>query len=638
MRISRVLFSVVLCAILILAVASVSSSQKKYGEAPILADLVRAGKLPPVEKRLPEEPLVVKPAKEIGRYGGTIRTAHTTVYRWIEVASLTNWETMLKVSSEDYSTIFPNVARAWEFSKDKKTLTMYLRKGMRWSDGHPFTADDIIFWYEDVILSKELTPVKPAHWSPGGKLMGVEKVDDYTVRLNFSIPYPTAPYQLVMSGDIFLPKHYLEKYHPNYTPLEELEKAAKAAGYDSWWKFFQSKTYFHPTDARREVDAPTLTAYVVKEKGVNVTTLERNPYYWKVDPEGNQLPYIDKIQVSLLENVEVYNMKITTGEMDYADYNTGLENYPLYEKNAEKGGYRVLLWPSIYTSGVTFMPNLNHKDPVLRKILQDRRFRMALSLAINRDEINEIAYLGLGTPMQTTVLPPSSLYKEEFAKAYIEYNPGEANRLLDEMGLKWDRDHKYRLRPDGKTLAIIIEYSSAEHGPIRTSTCELVQKYWEDVGVKTALKPEASELFTTRVAAAEHDVGLWQTLTPEIRLFWLIRDYVPTQPTWSQWGTLWAEWYTSGGRRGEEPPGEIKELYKLWETVNSTTDEGAMMRALEGILRSQAENLWTISTVGLFPQPIIVNKNLANVPEKVYWGWDYKYAGIANPETWFFKR
>ena len=616
---------------------SISFSQKKYNEAPMLAELVKAGKLPPVEQRLPEEPLIVEPAEQIGQYGGTIRVAYPTVYRWIDVSSLTNWDTVLKVSSKDYHTIIPHVAKAWKFSGDKKSLVLYFRKGMKWSDGQPFTADDIMFWYEDVLLNKELTPVFPSWLAPGGKPAKIEKIDDYTVKLSFSVSYPIILYQLAMQS-MYLPKHYLKKYHPKYTSEKDLEKMVKDGNFTHWRDLFSSKATLSPTDARREVDAPTLTAYVVKSKTTNITTLERNPYYWKVDTAGNQLPYIDRIQAFLVENVEMYNMKITIGEIDYADYNTSLENYPLYKESSEKGGYRVLLWPTIYTSGVAFMPNLNHKDPVLRRILQDKRFRRALSLAINRDEINQLVYLGLGVPMQTTVLPPSPLYKKEYAEAYIKYNPVEANRLLDEMKLRWDKDHKYRLRPDGKVLSLTIEYAPGEMGTIRTTTCELVQKYWETIGIKVALKPEASELFTQRVGAAEHDIGLWQVLTPEIRLYWLPRDYVPTQPVWSQWGTLWALWYTSGGKSGEEPPPEIKRLYKLWEIASTAIDEKVRMDALDKILKAQAENLWTISTVGQFPQPVIVNKKLANVPEKLYWGWDYAYGSIGNPETWFFKR
>jgi len=617
---------------------SISFSQKKYNEAPMLAELVKAGKLPPVEQRLPKFPLVLQ-VKEIGKYGGTIRTQYRIVTQWHEVGSLVNWPTLLKISPKDYRTVIPNIIRAWKFSNDYKSITLYLREGMKWSDGQPFTADDIIFWYEDVILNNELTPVKPADFSPGGKLMKVEKIDPYTVRFIFETSYPVILYILTDSYP-YLPKHYLMKYHPKYTPLKDLEKMAKEEKFEYWWQLFNKKVSdvgIGGLSATREVNAPTLSAYVVKSRTPTMVTLERNPYYWKVDQAGNQLPYIDKIQAFFVESPEVYNMRILSGQVDFADFNTDLNNYPVYKDGEVKGGYRVLLWPTPYGSGVAFMPNLNHKDPVLRKIFQDRRFRIALSLAINRDEINQVVYLGLGTPMQATVTPPTSpLYKKEYAEAYAKYDPKTANKLLDEMGLRRGPDG-IRLRPDGKPLEITIEYDDTTFVFMRRSTCELVKKYWEDLGIKVALKSEPKEFYIQRVGAAEHDIGLWQLESAEVFLFRSCRDFVPIQPVWSQWGTLWAVWYTTGGKGGEEPPEEIKRLYRLLDIARTSIESARRLKALDEILASQAKNLWNIGTVGLYPKPVIINKNLANVPESVYFYWSYHFGSIANPETWFYK-
>jgi len=596
---------------------------EKFNEAPMLRTLVAAGELPPVEERLSEEPLVVEPIEEIGEYGGTLHEVypgHRTFER-LDFAS----ERMLRITEGG---VAPNIAKDYKFSKDGKVLTLYLRKGMKWSDGAPLTADDIMFWYKDVLLNKELNPVTPKAWAPGGR-MKMKKIDDYTVEVNFTIPYPLLIKEIAHAGGVrALPKHYFTKYHIKYNP--KANELAKKEGLDYWWKLFNQKVIAWED---YKTPGPTLDAFVLKARGTNYAVFERNPYYWKVDPAGNQLPYIDRIVVIDVADKEVYNGKIVAGEVDLAGMETELRNLSLYKEGAEKGNYRVLLWQRVQGVDVCYQPNQTYnKDPVLRKIFRDVRFRRALSLAINREEINETLYYGLAVPRQTTVIPQSEYYEEEFAKAYAQYDPEEANRLLDEMGLRWDENHEYRLRPDGKRLTIILEYCEMETP--KTHTTELVKEY----GIDLRAKVISGELDSVRYVGNMVQMGLWHAdrcgFLFDLEPFW----FVPMRHGWEcTWAPLWAQWYVTGGEKGEEPPEEAKRNIERWKRMQTTLDKEERIRLGKEILRSQAENLWTIGTVGLAPHPVIVRNNLRNVPEKALLGWDYYWTLPQKPEQYFLK-
>ena len=613
----------------------------KFNEAPMLAELVKAGKLPPIEKRLPAEPLVIVPVEEVGQYGGTARVFSNSLTSYGEGVNLIEFEGIVKLGP-DGTSVIPNIAKSWKYTDGGRTLTINLRKGIKWSDGFPFTADDILFWWEDVILNDDLTPVKPRTWAPGGKLMTVEKMDEYTIRLRFAIPHPFAILYLAhgwgAQGAFYYPKHYSKNFHPKYVPLEELNKKAKAEGFDNWWQLFgKYNSFFGGGGANVEPGTPTLQAFMVAKKGTDVIIAERNPYYWKIDIAGNQLPYIDRIQVGVVTTTEMMNMKAVAGEADYACMQTTLENYTLYKENEKKGNYRVLMWQRVQGTDVAYQLNLTYTDdPILRNIFRDVRFRRALSLAINRDEINQALYYGMATPRQACPIPSSPYFEEQFANAYIKYDPQEANRLLDEMGLKRGPDG-YRLRPDGKRLEITLEFVQMETPKRQTN--EFVVRYWDAIGIKVAIKEVTGELQSTRVMANKMQMSLWHAdrcgfLFP-LEPFW----WVPMRYQWEvNWAPLWGQWYVTGGKAGEEPPKDVKRLIDLWEKMKVTTSEKERIRLGKEILKSNAENLWTIGTVGLAPHPVIVRSNLRNVPEKAFYGWDTLFNYPYNPCQFFFKQ
>ena len=629
---------IVLLALLLTMVLLTAGAQA-YNQAPMLDEAVKSGQLPPVEERLPANPQVVTPVEEIGQYGGTFRVMHTNMMNSEDGGVNVNmYETILTFDRDDGYTVLPNLAEAWEFNDDFTSLTLFLRQGIRWSDGAPFTAEDILFWYQDVVLNDELTPAKPASWVSGGELMQVEQIDEYTIRLSFKEPYPLVLVQLARSsyqGLFYHPKHYLKQFHPNYASGDELKAMARGAGFEEWWQLFNKKASIGP---QMEPDLPTLQAFRPRGSSITSTSWERNPYYWKVDPDGNQLPYVDRIEMTLVDTVEMYNLKVVAGEVDLAQWNTDLANLPVYMENAQRGGYRVLLWSGAWPTVAELQPNFNHPDPVMRDLIRNVDFRKALSLGIDREEINNLVFFGLGEPLQTVVLSRGGrLWDESIAKLYTEYDPDTANALLDSIGLDKRNREGYRLRPDGQVLRLTLEFWPGESGPAKTAIAELVVSYWNDLGINAQMKTQERGLRQQRVEAAEHDFTLWHGgLLTDPAFMSQPWHYVPMF-TYNSYAPQWARWYNSRGTAGEEPPAEIKHLYTLWDTMNRGSEEEQVAAARE-MIRDHVTNLRTIGTVGLIPQPVVVAANLRNVPEEGVLSWDWYYIGRYNPEQFFFRQ
>ena len=627
---------VVIWLIGIVCLLGTNPAVARYNESHMLAKLVKEGKLPPVEERLPEEPRVIEPLEEIGQYGGILNVADLDPYNAIDARSLRRHG--LFRFSEDCTEIIPDIAKGFEISEDKKTFTIHLRKGLKWSNGVPFTVDDILFWWQDIVLNKELTPIIGRLWKPGGELARFEKVNNYTLRIHFAEPYPVVT-QLGHSfgsgqGGLYDPKHYLKEYHIKYNP--KANEIAKKEGYEYWWELFKVVRNPGYNQWNIDVNLPTLDTYVIKKIALDYQVWERNPYFWQVDTVGNQLPYIDTLIDRLYGNQEVLNMKVMSGEIDLASFSLLLSDYPLLKESEKRGNYRTFMWKTAIGAAVAFAPNQNHRDPVLREIMQNIKFRQALSLAINREEINEIVCFGLAIPRQATVLPTCSFYKEEWDRAYAEYDPEKANELLDKMNLKWNKNQSNRLRPDGKPLSILIEYYSGE-GP-RTAICELVEEYWEKIGIRVALKPEDRSFYNQRANAGLLDIGLWH-------LDCVTELHVYGQPHSGKmlsfdggcgWAKQWELWFNTGGKQGKEPPEEIKLFYKDMEDWSLATTKKEYVRLAQKIFDFHAKQLIYIGTVGMAPWPVIVKNNLKNVPTQGWWSWDSNFWIAFEPAQFFF--
>ncbi len=441
---------------------------------------MKSGQLPAVAQRLPAEPMVVVPYEDCGKYGGTLRglsralesgTSEILTWRQVNLVRL----------ADDLRTIVPNVAKSWTWSDDRKQITFVLRKGHKWSDGKPFTTDDVMFYFDDIIMNKDLHPNVPAPWAQGGKPVVAEKIDDVTFRLTFAAPFPGFLHFLATGGSFFevwAPKHYYVPYHIKYNA--KADEDAKAANAETWvkrfkqlWDKWKDAETINPAAVRR----PTLESHILE---VETNTQRRifiaNPYYFKVDSAGNQLPYIDRHQERFLEK-EVGLLAVLNGEIDQKAQGLGLENYAILKENEAKGFYRLTMPPGAAGDPISF--NITHTDPVLRQIFADVRWRQAMSLALNRSEMNETLWFGLGKPQQA--LPLGVPFVTDADRAYmIEYDPKKANALLDEMGLKRGSNNM-RLRPDGKPLTLLWEYTTQFASP---GYVQLVQGYWRALGVE----------------------------------------------------------------------------------------------------------------------------------------------------------
>jgi len=605
----------------------------KYKEAPMLAGLVQSGQLPPVDERLPENPAVVTPFEEVGEYGGTWHRLATQVsdiqipFR-LMADTLVHWD-------KDGTGVMANLAESYEVSPDGKVFTFKLRKGTKWSDGEPYTADDIMFRYEDVLLNTELTANFPSNLSPGGEKVKIEKLDDYSVRMTFGTPYPM--FILLMAtaqpGVEFVdcPKHWLTQFHVKYAKKEELDKRVKDGGVEFWYQLFNNMGGSAWSQALKTYpEVPVIHAWrVTVPAPKQPVVLERNPYYWKVDTAGNQLPYIDRVEHMLVQGADQVNLRAIAGEVDMQLRHITWVNYPLYIENQQKGDYRILQWPQGYVTDACIQPALEHKDPVLKAILGDKRFRYALSLGINREEIIEAVYLGTAEPTQVAPLKSSPYYWEEQAKNLVEYDPDRANGYLDEMGLTQKDAEGFRLRPDGKRLSLIFSYAPTfgQYADIAA----LLTAQWKKLGIELVPNEVSRQLWEERNGANEVDITVW-TSGGEFNPLLFNEYFCGVHAV-----QVWRNWINTKGAQGIEPPESFKRQRELAAQILVTVDEAERAKMLREILEIHKDEMRIIGICTAAPQAVVVKNSFRNVPESAVSDWNLLTPGNAFPEQFYIK-
>ncbi|MFO7696971.1 MAG: ABC transporter substrate-binding protein [Anaerolineae bacterium] len=603
----------------------------RFKESPMLAQRVAAGQLPPVEERLPDEPRISEIIEEIGTYGGTLVVGDTTTsLRGNDTATTQDRAYWLRIS-HDLTHAVPNTMAAWEMTDDFMEVTCHLRKGMKWSDGTPLTTADVTFWYEDVLTNSDVTPLPNIAFRRGGDLMKLDVSDDFTFKLTFAAPNPSfvlvnMAHYGVGESQCWIPSHYMKQYHIKYN--EKANDLAKAAGFDFWYQLFG-----RANNVDQNVDRPRVHAFLPTRDTPQTVTFERNPYFHAVDPEGNQLPYIDSVVMERAADLGMFDAKVVGGTYDFAAFSLTIQNYTTYAEAAADNNSRIIIWPTGRGSDQVYNVNMNWPDEEWRTVFSDDRFRQALSLAIDRQDINDVVYYGNSENGQYTVLSTSRHYKPEYQRSFADLDIDRANALLDDMGLAWNSAKTHRLWPVSKQ-PIIIPFDIVEQASPVMPIHELVTEHWLKIGIETQVKSITRNLLTQKILANEEPMSCWRgDESSDILFLRRPKFFAPLDGDESCWGVLWGRWYNSKSQQGEEPPEYIRMLYD-WLDEYMLTDSTEPARK---VLESQAEHIWTIGTVGNSPHPLVVRNTLRNVSETGYWGWDSLWTYPESPEQWFFK-
>jgi len=597
-----------------------------YGEAPQLAEMVSAGELPPVEERLPENPLVVLPVKDVGEYGGTWYRGWRGINDFHCYGRIV-YDPILRWPRDPKDPVQPGLAEAWEWNDDGTELTLYLRKGLKWSDGEPFTVDDITFWWDDIENDPNITSAIHAEWVVNGEPMTLEKIDDTTIKLKFAGPNGLAEtVGLAFHGNqwplgferfgFFAPRHYLEQYHPKYNSSATYEEFEAMA-----WEY--------------NTERPSMMPWIITEweEGADHMVATRNPYYWKVDVEGNQLPYIDEVYFYLVQDNTAVNSLALAGELDMQHRGIELAQYPVYLENAEANNYHMLLWTVAQASGLTFFPNQSFSDPAYRELLQNFQFRQALSQAVDRDTINDVIFLGQATPRTISVVNDSSLYQADIENIYGEYDVELAKSLLDEIGLPVGADGN-RTFADGSPLQLVIE-TSYTSGSLLDGV-ELVAENWRAIGLDTKVETMSRDVYWPRAGANEVMIAVWTTDRGLVPMIDPIYQFPFDERSWM--APAFGIWYKSQGADGEEPNAELKELMDLYDQYRGTVDPDEQLAIAKELVRKTTMGLNVIQTAGMAPGPVVVKNNFHNVQSEHTSDWLIMTPGTMDPSHFWIEQ
>lgn len=579
-----------------------------YKEAPMLADMVKAGKIPAIDKRLPGNPMVFTTIEQTGKHGGVIRRAYKGVSdRWGPTKMIDKGFVWFDKSLN----MRPRLAEAWTTNKDGSEWTFNLRKGTKWSDGTEFTTKDVKWWFDNIVMNKTLTPSIGTTWSTANPTtpMTLDIKDDYTVTFKFAKPKPLFVL-LIGRAMPAAPGFYLEQWHGELTKDKAgLDAKVKAAGFDSWDKYFANdRNYWYANP-----ELPTLQGWNAKEPlGKDLFVMVRNPYFWGVDSEGNQLPYFDQVNHRLFTDPNVYNLWITNGEIDFQARHVDTAQYTLYKTNEEKGKFKV--YKGISAGHMGFNLNQGCKNDKLREFFQTRNVRIALSLSIDRDQINELVYNGLATPRQYSPISISPQYYEKLSTAYIKQDIDQANKLLDEAGYDKKDADGFRMYKDGSgTISFTMEGIDNIGTPAEDAYNQVV-KMFAKVGVKAAYKYDERSLYEQRYNANEIEVSTWGgdrtvlPLAPEAPIF---RGVMMDRP----WAGAYGLWKNNPkDPNGVEPPKDfyIWKIWDLWDQISVEPDPAKQNDLFKQVLDIWATELPVIGVLGEIPAFAIVKNGIKN--------------------------
>jgi len=602
------------------AIAAGPAGALELVETPTLETTHKGIDLPPVAERAPSEPLVADFAasgQQPGRHGGSLQTI---IGRAKDIRLINVWGYARLVGYDGKLELVPDILKKVDV-EDGRVFTLHLRQGHKWSDGHPFTAEDFRFWWQDVANNAELNPNGPEQFMRvDDELPDFEVIDETTVRFTWKDVNPVFLPTLAKARPPFIyrPAHYLKQFHIDYADKDTLEKLAEEAKVRNWAALLNSKDNMY--DANNP-DEPSLQPWVPTASATDRRfVMVRNPYYHRVDPAGRQLPYIDQVIMSVA-NGRLIPAKTQAGESMLQTRNISFSDITVLKTGEKNADYTTRLWPIAKGAQVALYPNLTVKDPVWRALNRDARFRHALSLGIDRRMINRVLFFGFATEANNTVLPLSPLFKEDYQTKWARYDVAEANRLLDEIGLTERRGDGIRLMPDGRPLEIIVETAGESQEEI--DALELIAETWAEIGVKLFPKPSQREVIRNRALAGQLVMGVWSGYDNGVPTADMPpSEFAPTAVESFNW-PAWGAYHESQGKEGEaidyEPARQLIEEYVFWR--HATTTE-ARTKHWQRILEIHADETFSIGIVAMARQPVVVANKVRNVPEDGIFGWD----------------
>ena len=600
-------------------------------ETPPLVEKVKSGALPPIAKRIPEQPWVIKrfaggdgPGKQGGQLNMLVAGVRDS--RLMTVYSYTRL-----IVYDDQFKLHPDILESYEV-KEGREFTLKLRAGHKWSDGHPFTTDDFRYFWEDVANNPELSPSGPSvELIVDGKPPKVEIIDKLTIKYTWEKPNPYFIESQARAAPLFLfrPAHYLKTIHGKYTPEEEILKVHKGT---RWVNIYRRQDVMY---GNSNIDMPTLNPWVLATPfPAQRYVFTRNPYYHRIDAKGQQLPYIDDV-IMTVAATNLIPAKAGLGEADLQPRYLNMRDYTFLQKSAKTSGVNVHLWESGSGSQIALYPNLTASDEEWRKLMRDVRFRRALSLAIDRDELNQVVYLGLAKPSNNTIMERSELFKPSYATKWANYDLKLANKLLDEVGLTKRGPDGIRLLPSGKPATIVIEHASEETED--SDALQLITEMWKKAGIKLLSKPQSRENFRLRAFSGEAVMTAFAgnvTAVPTVNTS--PKEFAPTMQgglQWSRWGMFIESKGTKGEKCDLESACKLLDYLKEWET---SPDAAGRRAAWDKILTASADEVFSIGTVNGIRQPIVVGPKVRNVPKEGYSAWDPGgYIGLYQPDTFW---
>jgi len=578
-------------------------------EAETLNGKIRGnGALPPLSERLPEEPLVMVPYESVGKYGGTFDALSNATEAGTSDFLSTRHVNLVRYA-DDLSTIVPNIAKGWEWNDDFTQLTFFLRKGHKWSDGAPFTAEDVKFWYDTISMDPKIYEKPKDYVLVAGERMTVDVLDPQTVRFTMPAPKPGFLAHLATSfAQAFLPKHFLGQFHPDVNP--DADKLAADLGFENGYAVISA--YFGNSDwtdtpspllnspdkvANMPADVyPTLESFITVSDTTEGRHYVANPYFHVVDTAGNQMPYINEQDEIYANENEVRLLKLVNGEADYKAQSLQMESAPILLDGQEKGDYTIEILPNIAMH--TFSFNVTSEDPEKRKVFGDLRFREAMSIAINRDELNEAAYFGVGVPAQYIGFSPAPEFVEEKWSTFAtEFDADRANSLLDEVGLKDTDSDGFRELPNGEKLVLNIQFATQG---LPGKVGEMVAQFWSDVGVQSTVKEITPDEYRSAQSSNQLDVGTWHKGQPLGIVLGNNELWVPPFNNYfdHRTGMLWAEYVDSDGAKGVKPPEYVNQLVadiNQFQTLPAGSKESNEVGAR--LVENMTGNLLFIGTV-----------------------------------------